>query len=115
MLLTSGQEADAKFFSAPDIIKVDRCLVNGLSTKPVCRSVVNAFVCLAADLGATLVAEGVEDVADLDAARDLGVSAAPGYLLAHPSTDRADLSRWPSTSLRPAVRSTPMASVADGG
>lgn len=90
---------------APDIIKIDRCLVDGLSREPARRSVVNAFVALAKDPCSTVVAEGVEAVADLDAARDLGVDAAQGYLLARPSTDRVDLERWLTSSLRPDIRS----------
>jgi len=89
---------------SPDIIKIDRCLVDGLGHDPVRRSVVNAFVALANDLGATVVAEGVEEVADLDAARELGVGAAQGYLFARPSTDRGDLQRWLTSTLRPDSR-----------
>ena len=78
----------------PDIIKVDRSLIDGMAGDPGRRSVVRAFVALAADLGATVVAEGVEQAADLQAARELGVDAAQGFLLARPSTDREDLPRW---------------------
>jgi EAL domain-containing protein (putative c-di-GMP-specific phosphodiesterase class I) len=88
---------------APDIIKIDRCLVDGLSHDAGRRSVVSAFVTLAVDLGATVVAEGVEEMSDLDAVRDLGVGAAQGYLLARPSTDRGDLERWLTSSLCPDI------------
>jgi EAL domain-containing protein (putative c-di-GMP-specific phosphodiesterase class I) len=78
----------------PDIIKVDRSLIDGMSHDAGRHSVVKAFVSLAADLAATVVAEGVEERADLDAARDMGVDAAQGYLLARPTTDRDAISRW---------------------
>jgi EAL domain-containing protein (putative c-di-GMP-specific phosphodiesterase class I) len=78
----------------PDIIKVDRSLIDGMSADAGRHSVVKAFVSLASDLGATVVAEGVEQRADLDAAGDMGVDAAQGYLLARPSTDRDDIPRW---------------------
>lgn len=78
----------------PDIIKIDRSLINGVSRTNALQSVVKAFVMLAKDLAATVIGEGVEDGADLATARDLGVSAVQGYLLARPTTDRADLSRW---------------------
>ena len=81
---------------APDIIKIDRSLVHGMADNSARRSVVTAFVALARDIGATLIAEGVEQPVDLDAARSLGVAAAQGYLLARPSTNRADLARWVS-------------------
>lgn len=78
----------------PDIIKVDRSLIDGMSRVRALRSAAKAFVALADDLGATVVAEGVERAADLATARDLGVKAAQGYLLGRPSTDRADLAKW---------------------
>lgn len=85
---------------APDIIKIDRSLIDGVSASGQRRSVVKAFASLAADLGATVVAEGVEDPADLHAAHGLGASAAQGYLLGRPSLDRADLARWQQDGLR---------------
>jgi EAL domain-containing protein (putative c-di-GMP-specific phosphodiesterase class I) len=78
----------------PDIIKIDRSLIDGLGADPSRRSAVRAFVALAADLGATVVAEGVETTADLNAVRDLGISAVQGFLLARPSTDPSALARW---------------------
>jgi EAL domain-containing protein (putative c-di-GMP-specific phosphodiesterase class I) len=78
----------------PDIIKIDRSLIDGLATDPSRRSAVRAFVALAADLGATVVAEGVETVTDLDAVRDLGIGAVQGFLLARPSTDPGVLAEW---------------------
>jgi EAL domain-containing protein (putative c-di-GMP-specific phosphodiesterase class I) len=78
----------------PDIIKIDRCLIDGVASDRARRSVVAAFVALGREIGASLVAEGVEHVGDLEAARDLGVGAAQGYLLARPSTDRHDLAAW---------------------
>jgi EAL domain-containing protein (putative c-di-GMP-specific phosphodiesterase class I) len=78
----------------PDIIKIDRGLIDGMASDRLRRSVVAAFVALGREVGASLVAEGVEHVRDLEAARDLGVGAAQGYLLARPSTRRADLAGW---------------------
>lgn len=79
---------------APDIIKIDRSLVDGMATDKARRSVVTAFVALAQDIGALLVAEGVEHASDLDSARALGITCAQGYLLARPSTDRGALASW---------------------
>jgi EAL domain-containing protein (putative c-di-GMP-specific phosphodiesterase class I) len=78
----------------PDIIKIDRALVDGLATDRYRRGAAHAFVTLGADLGATVVAEGVDDVAALEAARELGIDAAQGYLLARPSTDPAVVAGW---------------------
>jgi EAL domain-containing protein (putative c-di-GMP-specific phosphodiesterase class I) len=81
---------------APDIIKIDRSLVDGASSDAARRSVVRAFVHLAADLGASVIAEGVERPEDLHTVHDLGATAAQGYLLARPSHNRADIGTWRS-------------------
>ncbi len=78
----------------PDIIKIDRYLIDGVAGDRARRSAVSAFVLLALDIGASVIAEGVERQADLDAVRDLGVDAAQGYLLARPTTDRRALVEW---------------------
>ncbi len=78
----------------PDIIKIDRSLVEGVSRDRARRSAVSAFVLLALDIGAYVIAEGVEREEDLEAIRDLGVDAAQGYLLAKPTKDRKALARW---------------------
>lgn len=78
----------------PDIIKIDRSLVDGLAGDAVRRSVVRAFVTLAGEVDATVVGEGVEVQADLDTARGLGVDAVQGYLIGRPTTDRDEIGRW---------------------
>lgn len=78
----------------PDIIKIDRSLIDAVATGTALQSVVKAFVALASDLGATVVAEGVEQDDDLLAVADLSVDAVQGYLLGRPSTDRSLLARW---------------------
>lgn len=78
----------------PDVIKIDRSLVGGCESDLARRSVITTFVLLALDIDATVVAEGVETRAELDAVAALGVDAVQGYLLARPSTDRAELARW---------------------
>jgi EAL domain-containing protein (putative c-di-GMP-specific phosphodiesterase class I) len=78
----------------PDIIKVDRSLIDGLAADRARRSVVSAFVLLALDMGAAVIAEGIETIEDLEAVRDLGVDAAQGYLFARPTTDRSAMAGW---------------------
>ncbi len=75
----------------PDFIKVDRSLVHGVADDHARQVAVGAFVLLSADLGATVIAEGVERPCDLSALCELGVQAAQGYLLGRASTQR-DLS-----------------------
>ena len=83
----------------PDIIKIDRSLIDGCAADRARRSAIGAFVLLALDSGATVIAEGVELPADLEAIRDLGVDAAQGYLLARPTADRRKLQRWTAEPL----------------
>lgn len=69
----------------PDIIKVDKSLIQGMAVDTSRRSAVRAFVALAEDLGAATVAEGVETPPDLDAARSMGITCAQGYLIGRPA------------------------------
>jgi EAL domain-containing protein (putative c-di-GMP-specific phosphodiesterase class I) len=85
----------------PDFVKIDRDLIHGLADDHARRVAVSAFVLLALDLGATVVAEGLERAEDLDALRDLGVDAAQGHLLGKPSTSRRDIDTWLSRQRTP--------------
>jgi EAL domain-containing protein (putative c-di-GMP-specific phosphodiesterase class I) len=78
----------------PDLIKIDRSLIDGMAGDSARRSVVKVIATLASDLGATVVGEGVEAHADLEAARHLGIAAVQGYLVARPSTNHAELHQW---------------------
>ncbi len=78
----------------PDIVKLDRDLIDNLHTDAARRSLVTALVRLADDIGATVTGEGVETTDQLDALTSLGVDQAQGYLLARPSTDFAVWDTW---------------------
>jgi EAL domain-containing protein (putative c-di-GMP-specific phosphodiesterase class I) len=78
----------------PDMIKIDRSLIHGSAADHARRSAISAFVALAADLGALVIAEGVELAEDLAAVRDLGIDAAQGYLLGRPTANRRRIARW---------------------
>ena len=69
---------------APDIIKLDRVLTRGIDVDPVRRALAAAIVGFAAETGASLVAEGIETVDELDTVRDLGIPAGQGFLLGRP-------------------------------
>jgi EAL domain-containing protein (putative c-di-GMP-specific phosphodiesterase class I) len=78
----------------PDMIKIDRSLIHGSAADHARRSAISAFVTLAADLEAIVIAEGVELAEDLMAVRDLGIDAAQGYLLGRPTANRRKMTRW---------------------
>ncbi|WP_337061740.1 sensor domain-containing phosphodiesterase [Kineococcus sp. G2] len=68
----------------PDVIKVDASLVRGVDVDPVRRTLIRSLVEFAADLGATLLAEGVEQRAESEVLRQLGVALGQGFLYARP-------------------------------
>lgn len=69
----------------PDLIKVDRYFVHGIHANDEKRRFLEAIVRLAHSLGSKVVAEGLEDDADLNVLTDLNVDMAQGYLYAHPA------------------------------
>ncbi|MGA8295690.1 MAG: EAL domain-containing protein [Acidimicrobiales bacterium] len=69
---------------APDIVKIDIDLIRHVDLDPVRRSLVGAVVTFAPELGATVVAEGIETNGELDTLRRLGVDCGQGYLLGRP-------------------------------
>lgn len=71
----------------PEIIKVDRSLVEVIDRDRARRAAVVGVARMAEHLGAALVAEGVERPASLCAARDIGFTHAQGYLLARPDRE----------------------------
>ncbi|WP_407571627.1 EAL domain-containing protein [Deinococcus altitudinis] len=69
----------------PDIVKLDRALIQGLSpSKPAFR-LVRSLVDYAHDLGIQVVAEGIEEPEELVAAREAGVDLVQGYYLGRPA------------------------------
>lgn len=69
----------------PDIIKLDLALTRGIDGDPIRRSLAAALVTFGHEMGAVLVAEGVETSEELEALAALGFDAAQGYLLGRPA------------------------------
>ena len=65
----------------PDIVKIDKFFIQGISNDPHKLEFVRAMVSLGQSLGTVLVAEGIEYVEDLRVLRDLGINFGQGYLL----------------------------------
>jgi EAL domain-containing protein (putative c-di-GMP-specific phosphodiesterase class I) len=65
--------------TAPDVIKLDRSIVTGLTDDPVLSVVVRALVDLARATGAQVVAEGVETEADATTLAALGAGLGQGW------------------------------------
>ena len=68
----------------PDVIKLDLALTRDIDTDPVRRALAASLVAFARDTNVTIVAEGIETQAELEALRALGVTHGQGYYLARP-------------------------------
>lgn len=75
----------------PEAIKLDRHIVNGVSTDLYKNSIVKLFVAFCRENGIICVAEGIENKSDFDALIELGVDAGQGYYLCRPM-EKLDLS-----------------------
>lgn len=80
----------------PDVLKLDRALVDGVGQHPGRQAMCEAMVRFAARTHTLLIAEGVETEPDLQTLRYLGVRYAQGYHLGRPElwvgSDRASAS-----------------------
>lgn len=83
----------------PSVVKLDLALVRGVHANPRRQAVVRHMVSLCSELGASVVAEGVEVLDELKCVRDLGVEYAQGYLLARPAAPPPD-HVWPLAATR---------------
>ena len=67
-----------------DILKIDRSFVRGVDTDPQNASLVSAMIALAANLGMTAVAEGIETDAEWRALTERGCTIGQGFLFSRP-------------------------------
>jgi hypothetical protein len=74
----------------PEVIKLDRLLVAGLDHDDAKLSLVEALVRYARRVGSTIVAEGIETLAELEILADLDVTFGQGYALGRPAAPWAD-------------------------
>lgn len=68
----------------PEFIKLDLFLTRGIDGDAVKRALAAALVSFARDVGAALIAEGVETAAELRVLEELGVQHAQGFYLGRP-------------------------------
>jgi EAL domain-containing protein (putative c-di-GMP-specific phosphodiesterase class I) len=70
----------------PDILKLDMALTRGIDRDPARRALTTAMIAFAEEIGAVLIAEGIETPEELAALRSLGVPWGQGFHLARPTT-----------------------------
>jgi EAL domain-containing protein (putative c-di-GMP-specific phosphodiesterase class I)/FixJ family two-component response regulator len=75
---------------SPDFIKLDTSLIRGIDHDPRRRALAAGLIAFADDVGATIIAEGIETAGELATLRELGVCYGQGYRLARP----APLPEW---------------------
>lgn len=69
----------------PDLIKIDMLLIRGIDTSPARQTVVAGIVGMAAKLGITVLAEGIETEAEYLALKESGIGLFQGYWFARPA------------------------------
>ncbi|MBV8385328.1 MAG: EAL domain-containing protein [Acidimicrobiia bacterium] len=70
----------------PDIIKMDRSLTRGVDVDPARRALAMALAIFAGEVGAIVVAEGVETDGEVRALRLAGIHRGQGFILAPPQS-----------------------------
>jgi EAL domain-containing protein (putative c-di-GMP-specific phosphodiesterase class I) len=78
----------------PKVVKLDRALVQGIDSNRRKRLMVKHVTALCLDLGAQVVAEGLETASEVAATRDVGVPYGQGYFMASPA-EKPPLIQWP--------------------
>lgn len=89
----------------PDIVKLDIAFVRDLHRDPSRRAVARALTAFATDIGASLVAEGIETPDELDELLRLGARYGQGYHLGGPAPTAQALS-GSTTGQQPAAART---------
>jgi EAL domain-containing protein (putative c-di-GMP-specific phosphodiesterase class I)/DNA-binding NarL/FixJ family response regulator len=69
----------------PDFLKLDVSLTRGIDSDRKRRALASGLVGFARELGAAIIAEGIETASELDTLRSLGVRYGQGYHLARPA------------------------------
>jgi EAL domain-containing protein (putative c-di-GMP-specific phosphodiesterase class I) len=81
----TGQSSLGYLKSLPvHTLKIDRAFVESLASDPEDAAIVGAVVSLGHSLGLTVLAEGIENTAQLQALRGLGCDVGQGYYFARP-------------------------------
>lgn len=73
----------------PDVVKIDRFFIHDIACDPLKFEAVRAMQHFANASGAQLVAEGIENEADLIVVRDMGIGCGQGYFFGRPQAQPA--------------------------
>jgi EAL domain-containing protein (putative c-di-GMP-specific phosphodiesterase class I) len=84
---------------APDLIKVDVSTVREMTADPAGHEPVSSFIGFAIDIGAAVVADGVETEGEIEMLRGLRIDLAQGNYLARPGQIPSGGGAWGRTTL----------------
>lgn len=82
-----------------DVIKLDRSIINGLSTDTASRIITKSIIAMLKELDYMVLAEGVENRETLEALKEFGCDQAQGYFYSHPLREE-ELDNWLAWKLR---------------
>ncbi|MDO6406799.1 sensor domain-containing diguanylate cyclase [Pantoea phytobeneficialis] len=82
-----------------DVIKLDRSIINGLSTDTASRIITKSIISMLKELDYMVLAEGVENMETLEALKEFGCDQAQGYFYSHPLREE-ELDNWLAWKLR---------------
>lgn len=68
----------------PDFVKIDRFFISGIDSNPRKRSVVNGIAAMSRELGAKVIAEGIDTENELQVLADIGIELGQGFYFERP-------------------------------
>jgi len=68
----------------PDFLKLDISLIRDVHNSPVKQALIESVVTMGRAVGATVIAEGIEEMQERDTLVSLGVAWGQGFLFARP-------------------------------
>jgi EAL domain-containing protein (putative c-di-GMP-specific phosphodiesterase class I) len=81
----TGYSSLAQLLTLPlDTLKIDRSFTTGLGRSDEAEAIVTSIIAMAHAVDMTVIAEGVEQVEQLEILRTLGCDQAQGFLLGRP-------------------------------
>src|SRR6185369_11011402 len=92
----------------PHFIKISDVLVRGIARSTVKREMLRSLRHIAETIDAVMIAEGVENIEDVAALRDLGLRYGQGYYMARPGLAFPTLPDYVRAELRSLSSGSPM-------
>lgn len=74
----------------PDLIKLDMALVRDVHRSRPRQAIVRGVAAVCAELGVSVIAEGIESADEMRCLEDMGIRLMQGYLFAHPRFEGCD-------------------------